>query len=102
MRVLATDPDSEIGSFNCTDGVDWSDTAMVPQPVCSRSCPPEEPRHGPWDPPPPKPGRYEVTSSHTYAQPGTYQVKVAVATQGCEFGPYRDGASTTVTITVTG
>lgn len=101
MRVVATDPDSQVGSFNCTDGVDWADTAMIPQPVCSASCAQEEPRYGPWDPPPPKPGLYQVTSTHTYSQPGTYVVKVGVTTPSCDFSPYTERASTTVTVTVT-
>jgi hypothetical protein len=105
MHVLATDPDSAIGAYNCnslsSDGVTWSDPAAGPYSSCEGLCLAPEARYGPWDLPPPTPGRYEVTSTHTYTQPGTYDVQVEVTTKQCDFGPYPDSASTKVRIVVT-
>ena len=101
LQVLAVDPDSPIAPSGCGDGVDWADPTAGPRPQCSASCMAQEPRYGPWDPPPPTPGRYEVAPGYIYSQPGTYDVTVAVSTGQCYLGPYDDDASTTVRITVT-
>lgn len=70
--------------------------------LCTASCVAPEPRHGPWDPPPPEDTSFQETFRHAYAEPGTFTATFAYNVgEDCTFSPYRSQGEASVTVTVT-
>lgn len=68
--------------------------------VCTASCV-EEPRFGPWDPPPPENTRFQEKFSHTYAEAGAYTATFAYNVgDDCTFSPYRSSGEASITVEV--
>lgn len=69
--------------------------------ACSASCALPEPRHGPWDPPPPEDTSFTETFRHTYAEAGDYTANFAYNQgQNCTSNPYYSAGETPVTVPV--
>ena len=69
--------------------------------ACVEDCERPEPRHGPWDPPPPENAGFEETFRHTYTERGIYTATFSY-NQGanCRENPYYSQGEASVTVTV--
>lgn len=105
VHVVAADPDAEVS----TNGGTWhfadphSTEVQIGFPLTiTRGVE----RYGAWTPPEPRPGRLELSFTHTFSLPGTYSFTFgAVSGDDAEPGnagrnPYASRASVTVPITV--
>ena len=104
VHAVVTDPDDS-QAFKCpTTTYDFKDGPSV-----SNHCdPPPGPdpcpkRYGPWTPPTAAAGGGEEDVAHTFSTPGTYMVQFTydLGYEDACYNPYADGASGTLTITVT-
>jgi hypothetical protein len=98
FHVVVDDPDHRIDR-GCDDE-DFGEDGRSCAPSCS--LPPQP--HGQWSPPPKQPDHYETDTTHVYAAPGTYRVRIAYTSGVCDGAdnPYGSQGTGTATVTITG
>lgn len=98
LTVHVSDPDTPFRAGNCINYIDWgpsSDPICANDPVDCMSAP-----HGPWDPPAPEPSDFFEEFTHTYTQPGAYEVIVRYSGRYSCHSPYAEVAEARFTLTV--
>jgi hypothetical protein len=105
FKVVVDSPDTKIDQ-GCFDGGYGGNSPYGHCHADYPGCPDEPAAYGPWTPPEKTPDHFEMPTSWTYDQPGTYTVQFTFRTAypGCRprgwTDPYADQSSGTVTFTV--